>query len=217
MGYSAVTGSALMYPRVNEAGVGKPTPPSRALDLALAPSRPDVYSERAAGLTKGGTKMKRLSVALLVMCASLLPTKALAEPAVTTNVPFTYSGQNPCVAPPEAFVGTGTMHFLVSGNLSEGGMAYSHLQANLQGLKAVTISGKKYVVVSSESQTFVLDTSDAAPFVVTWVQTVNYVRVGEDGTIIGGDDFHLHFRIHTTVNANGVPTVDRFTIEEFCR
>ena len=31
------------------------------------------------------------------------------------------------------------------------------------------------------------------------------------------DDFYQHLRIHSTVNANGVPTVDRFTIETFCR
>ena len=155
-----------------------------------------------------------LASSLLVVFGA---TTAAASPAVTTRTPLTYPGTNPCVVPAEPFVGTGIFHLLVSGNLSGSGMAQSHLEGNLQGLQAVTITGKKYVVVSSESQTLVLDTADAAPFVLTWVWTVNYVRVGEDGTLIGADDFYLHFRIHSTVNANGVPTVDRFTIETFCR
>jgi hypothetical protein len=161
--------------------------------------------------------MKRLLVALFVICVSLIPTKAIADPAVSTNIPITYEGSNPCIVPAEPFVGTGTLHFLVSVNSSEGGTAQSHLEANLQGLKAVTPTGKKYVVTDTTSQTFVLDALDAAPFEVTWVETANFVRVGEDPTITGADDFFLHFRIHATVNANGVVTVERVTIDTFCR
>ena len=162
-------------------------------------------------------KLGLVLVALFVMCASLIPTKALADPAESINIPITYEGSNPCIVPAEPFVGTGTLHLLVSGNIAEGGMAQSHLEANLQGLQAVTLTGKRYMVADTTSQTFVLDAVDAAPFEVTWVETANFIRVGEDPTITGADDFFLHFRIHATVNANGVVTVDRVTIDTFCR
>jgi hypothetical protein len=160
--------------------------------------------------------MKRLLVALLTICALLVPTKAFAESEVVI-FPLTYQSSNPCVVPAEPFTGTGTAHLLVSGNITPSGMAQSHLEVNLQGLKAVTLTGKKYVVVDTASDTFALDGLDAAPFEETFVITANYVRLGEDATITSGDDFYLHFRIHVTVNANGVPTVERVTIEEFCR
>lgn len=144
-------------------------------------------------------------------------TGATAATAVETVAPFTYPGENPCVVPAESFVGTGRLHFLVGGNLSGGGMAQSHLEANLQSVQAITATGKKYVVVDSTSQTLVFDTTDAAPFETTWVWTVQYVRAGENGTPIGGDDFYQRIVAHATVNAKGVVTVERFTSETRCR
>jgi hypothetical protein len=56
--------------------------------------------------------------------------------------------------------------------------------------------------------------SDFAPFEVTHVETRILTRLGEDGT---ADDFRYYLRFHMTVNANGVPTVDRTQSSIECR
>jgi hypothetical protein len=105
---------------------------------------------------------------------------------------------------------------VVSGNLSGGGMAQSHLEASLEGLQAVTVTGAKYQVPSSSTQTYVLDTTDPAPFVTTFELDELLVRVGEDGSFVAGGDFHLHFLAHATINANGTVSVDDFTVTMSC-
>jgi hypothetical protein len=143
-------------------------------------------------------------------------TDVSADTAVSTTTPFPFSDVNPCTA--EYFEGNGSLHFLISGNLSTDGMAQSHVEANFQGLQAVTIpGGKKYVVPDSSSQTFVLDATDAAPFHVTWESLVEFIRQGEDGTYIAGDDFYEHFLAHATVNANDTVTVDDFSYDARCQ
>ena len=140
-----------------------------------------------------------------------------ADTAVATAVPITFNGINTCFIPAEDFMGTGKLHFLISGNLSTGGMVQSHLEANLQGLKAVTVSLKTYVVVDTSTQTLVFDTLVPVPFHETLEWTVQFIRQGEDGTLIGGDDLYEHFLAHATVNANGVVTVDDFSDDMRCR
>ena len=153
-------------------------------------------------------------------------TIATAAPAVSTSAPFVFEMENPCVVPAEAFLATGTVHLLLSANDSAGGTAQSHLEANLQGVSGVTLlTGKKYVVVDSQSLSISLDTDDVAPFRTTFTWTVQFVRAGEDGSILtapapfppGGDDFYERIVAHATVNANGVPVVDRITHETRCR
>jgi len=141
-------------------------------------------------------------------------TGATAGPAAPTTAPIFFDGTNPCTA--EYFAGTGNLHFLLSANLSGGGMVQSHLEANLQGLQAVTVSGKKYVVVDTSTQTLVFDTTDLAPFHETLEWIVQFVRQGEDGTFIYGDDFFEHFLAHATVNANGIVTVDDLSNDTRC-
>jgi hypothetical protein len=142
------------------------------------------------------------------------PSAAAATDVATIN-PFVFAGDNPCTG--EAFSGTGTLHTLVGGTLSGGGTAQSHLEANLQGLKATTILGKKYVVVDTSSQTLVFDFLDAMPYHEKLEWTVQFVRQGEDGTLIMGDDFYEHILAQVTVNANGVVTVDNFTDDQRCK
>lgn len=150
------------------------------------------------------------AVAVLVGAPS-----AAAETAVATANPFAFGGDNPCTA--EAFSGTGTLHMLVGGTLSADGTAQSHVEANLQGLKATTLLGKKYVVVDTSNQTIVFDTPDLMPYHEKLEWTVQFVRQGEDGSLISGDDFYEHFLAHVTVNANGVVTVDDFTDDAHCK
>jgi len=149
---------------------------------------------------------------------ALAPTSpARADTVVLTITPFTFNGTNICVDPPEDFMGTGELHLLFSANLSTGGMVQSHIEANLQGLKAVTLSGKTYVVVDTSTQTLVFDTPDLAPFHETLEWTAQFIRVGEDGTYVFGDDFYEHFLAHATVNANGIVTVDDFSDDTRCQ
>jgi hypothetical protein len=47
--------------------------------------------------------------------------------------------------------------------------------------------------------------------------TLQFVRSGEDGTFLPGDDFYEHFLAHITANANGVVTVEDVTTDSRCR
>lgn len=46
---------------------------------------------------------------------------------------------------------------------------------------------------------------------------VQFIRVGEGGTYVVGDDFYEHYLAHATVNANGIVTVDDFSDEVRCK
>jgi hypothetical protein len=120
--------------------------------------------------------------------------------AVSDSTPFTYTGTNPCNG--EDFIGAGTLHTLMSENVSATGGLISHIDFSIDGLHAVTLGGKKYVVqdVLRDSLTFTgadEQTSD---------MTIHYVRQGDDGTLILGDDFYEYLRTHITVSASGVPS-----------
>src|SRR5207245_409332 len=135
----------------------------------------------------------------------------------STTAPVTFSGTNECVDPPEYFAGSGGLHMILTSNLSAGGMAQSHLKTNFQGMQAITLTNKKYQVVDSETNSYELDFFDAAPFHYMWEVMVQFIRVGDSGTIFGGDDFFEHFLAHATVNAAGVLTVDDLTNDTRCQ
>jgi hypothetical protein len=163
----------------------------------------------------------RLALTALVAGAALVAaTGATAGPGTTTTVPFTFTGTNDCVVPPEEFMGSGKLHFLLSDNLSNSGNVQYHIEANFSGLQAVTIApfpGKKYTVVSQENQTDTFD-SDGMPAHETVEHTVQFIRSGEDGTPLNtGDDFYEHFLAHITANANGTVTVNDFTLDTRCK
>jgi len=168
-------------------------------------------------LPRVALRLTIFGLASVLLVALALTSAASADTVVATTVPFTFNGTNTCIVPAEDFMGTGELHLLFSGNLSTGGMVQSHLEANLQGLKAVTVSGKTYVVVDTSTQTLVFDTPDLAPFHETLEWTAQFIRQGEDGTLIGGDDFNEHFLAHATVNANGIVTVDDFSNDTRCQ
>jgi hypothetical protein len=158
----------------------------------------------------------RFVLPVLVLGAVLIgPTGASAGPGISTTMPVLFGGTNPCTG--EAFSGTGNQHFLITDNLSSSGMVQFHIEATMSGLQAVTTSDKKYVVVSQENQTNTFDSTDVGPAHETVEHTVQFVRSGEDGTLLWGDDFYEHFLAHITANANGVVTVQDVTTETRCR
>jgi len=140
---------------------------------------------------------------------------AVAGPAVSTTTPFAYGATNPCTGEP--FTGTGTLHLVVSENLSPSGMLQSHFEARLDGLQAVTMTGKRYVVQNTEAHSFGFDTTDGAPAHETFETTAHFVRQGEDGGSILGDDFYERLFTHITANANGDVTALKVEPEATCR
>jgi hypothetical protein len=158
-----------------------------------------------------------LVVAALIGGVLIGSTAATAGPGVSTTMPFAFSGQNPCTG--DLFSGTGELHLLVTDNLSSGGMVQYHIEASLAGLQAVTtfpVAGKKYVVIDEENQTDTFDT-DGAPAQETLEHTLQFVRSGEDGSLLMGDDFYEHFLAHITANANGTVTVQDLTLDTTCK
>jgi hypothetical protein len=158
-----------------------------------------------------------LVVAALISGVLVGSTAATAGPGVSTRMPFAFSGENPCTG--EAFSGTGALHLLVTDNLSSGGMVQYHIEANFAGLQAVTtfpVAGKKYVVIDQENQTDTFDT-DGAPAHETVEHTLQFVRSGEDGSLLMDDDFYEHFLAHITANANGTVTVQDLTVDTTCK
>ena len=142
---------------------------------------------------------------------------ASAGTTVSTTTPFSFSGTNPCAG--DTFTGSGQLHFLMSDNLSPSGMVHHHLEASFSGLQAVTIApvaGKKYVVVYVEDLTQTFD-FDGAPAHETFHVIAQFVRSGEDSSLITEDDFYEHFLAHITANANGTVTVQDVTFESTCK
>jgi hypothetical protein len=160
--------------------------------------------------------MPCLAALVLIIGALVTATGASAGPAFSTTTPFFFAGSNPCTG--EAFEGTGTLHFLISGNLSNGGMVESRLEVTLSGLQAVTlVGGKKYVVVDEEGLTDTFDLDDGAPAQETVEHTLQFVRSGEDGSLLTDDDFYEHFLAHITANANGTVPVQDVTFDATCK
>jgi hypothetical protein len=160
----------------------------------------------------------RVSAPFVLAFLLFFAASAAGDTTVATIAPFTFTGTNSCVTPAEDFVGSGGLHVVVSSNLSPSGMVQSHLKANMQGLQATAlITGKKYQVPDSETNSYEFDTTDLAPFHTTFEFMVQFIRVGESGTYIFGDDFYEHFLAHATVNANGVVTVDDLSDDTRCQ
>jgi hypothetical protein len=137
---------------------------------------------------------------LMLGGAALFVPPAVAGPAFSQTALVPYEGMNGCTG--ESFAGTGMMHFLSSENLSTSGVLQFHLDVRFDGLTAFTPTGKKYVVQDVFNWEFVFGAAAEETFDVT----AHFVRVGEDGTFVLGDDFYEYFRSHITANANGAVT-----------
>jgi hypothetical protein len=169
---------------------------------------------RRAGFPRAG-----FVLAALVLCdVALIGTNgATAGPGISTTTPFPFSGTNPCTG--ETFAGTGSLHFLISDNLSSSGNVQYHLEVTLSGLQAVTtppFAQKKYVVIDQENQTDTFDL-DGMPAHQTVEHTLQFIRSGEDGSLLMDDDFYEHFLAHITANADGTVTVNDLTVNSTCK
>jgi hypothetical protein len=140
------------------------------------------------------------SFALALVGVLVAATCAAAGPAVSTTTPVTYFGSNLCTGEP--YTGTGTLHTTSTDSASASGNIEFHLDATLDGLKAVTVTGKTYVVHENFNWQFSISKASEQTFNIV----AHYVRVGEDGTFVLGDDFYEYLKTHITANANGMIT-----------
>ena len=144
---------------------------------------------------------RQASLLLAIAAVALVTvTGAAADSGTSTTMPVMYSGANPCTG--EAFWGNGTVHTTLTDNLSASGNVAFHWDTTLDGLKAVTATGKTYVVHESFNWQFSFSNASEETFDIV----AHYVRVGEDGTLVLGDDFYQYLRTHATANASGMPT-----------
>ncbi|TML87594.1 MAG: hypothetical protein E6G08_10125 [Actinobacteria bacterium] len=138
---------------------------------------------------------------LLVAGALIGAPAAAADTAVSETTAFTYTADNLCTG--ELISGTGNMHFLLHENLSANGAIEHYLDVHIDGLKAIGMpSGKTYIVQDVYSDEFVIAGATEETFDIT----AHFIRQGEDGTLILGDDFYEYMRTHITANANGMVT-----------
>jgi len=98
----------------------------------------------------------------------------------------------------------GTFHMAESTTIDATGEHF-HVTLNLSDVKGVAlVSGARYMQVLTQTETSNLDFNGASEQNAELTEVLN--RLGEDGTL---DDELLHVSFHMTVNANGVPTIDR--------
>ena len=131
---------------------------------------------------------------LLVAGALIGAPAAAADTAISETTAFTYTADNLCTG--ELISGTGNMHFLLHENLSANGAIEHYLDVHIDGLKAIGMtSGKTYIVQDVYSDEFVIAGATEETFDIT----AHFIRQGEDGTLILGDDFYEYMRTHKAV------------------
>jgi hypothetical protein len=151
----------------------------------------------------------RLLAVLLLLTAALVGSTSASSAivkTVETHTPFTDSRFNPCTGEP--LVITGFVHSRVYFDVDLDGSTHFVLEFNLEDMKAVATSGATYVVKES-IETHTNAQSSFVPYNTEFNFVEHYVRRGDNGALVDGDDFYLAFRMHVTVNANGTTSVQR--------
>jgi hypothetical protein len=160
--------------------------------------------------TKGRVRGRRPSLAVVATAglALTLAAGAQASTVVETHTPFSTSVTNPCRA--ETFMATGFMHSKTTMVESRSGTTLFSIESNLQDVKGVTLMGVRYVVTETTTSHLLVD-PDSGPNNTSLVFKTRFVRQGDDGNPIVGDDFYAYFHVQLTVNANGTMTANRFS------
>ena len=149
---------------------------------------------------------------VVAVAFTLLASKAAAQTTVDQHVPINQAvlnPLNPCTG--ELFFGSGFLHLKTFVTLSPN--SHFSTELNVEDFKGATATGVTYVATEESSFHTIFDT-DVAPATQNQEFTEHFIRQGEDGTFIMGDDFYARVRAQLTINANGVVTVDNseFTI-----
>jgi hypothetical protein len=192
----------------------------------LSPGEPGMARENDLGVSMASSLRRRGSSRVTLVLAALAlgigalvsATGATAGPALTQTIPFSIVLMNTCAGTPaEEFLATGTVRMVESFNVSADGTFLLHTEMSASGAQGVTLLPpfKKYVFVDSQGETATADTPFPAEDTFEW--TIQFIRQGEDGTLLPGDDLYFDLRAHFTINANGETTVDFNRSELRCR
>jgi hypothetical protein len=156
------------------------------------------------------SRWKRLcGVAVLATSALVFAGAGAADNSIT--VPYVNEASNDCNG--EIVEVQGTMHIGEHSTTNANG-THDEFTINLVGVKGVALgSGARYVESDTDTGSDYIST-DFVPTEITHVETRILTRLGEDGTL---DDLRYYLRFHMTINANGVPTVDRTESSIECR
>lgn len=156
---------------------------------------------------------RRLCGLAVLATASALVFAGMGAADNSTTAPYTNTALNDCND--EVVAVQGTIHMENHSTVTPNGTHYQ-FTINLAGVKGVAVlppSGARYVESDTDTGSSNMS-SDFVPFEATHVETRILTRLGEDGT---ADDLRYYLRFHMTVNANGVPTVDRTESSMECR
>jgi hypothetical protein len=140
--------------------------------------------------------------------ALTLAAGAQASTVVETHTPFSMSFTNPCRG--EEFMATGFAHSKTTFVESRSGTTLFSIESNLQDVKGVALMGVRYVVTETTTIHFLVD-PDGGPNNNSLIFKMRFVRQGDDGNLVVGDDFYAYFHMQLTVNANGTMTANRFS------
>jgi hypothetical protein len=144
-------------------------------------------------------------------CAALLVgSTALAATVLNQKTPFVHPTNNPCTG--EDVVLEGTMHTVVHFSTS-GDRVHFGEDVRLTGMQGTTLTGVRYVEMDVNNQQ--ANVTPLGQTAITAERTAILTRLGE--TFGDPDDFHIHVIAHMTLNANGVPTVDKVESRNECR
>jgi hypothetical protein len=151
-------------------------------------------------------------LALVVLAALAAAATAFGGAIVNQKTPFTHLADNGCTG--ESVVLSGTMHTVVHSSTS-GDRVHFGEDVHLTGMKGATPTGVQYVEM--DVQNTQANVTALGQLEITAERTMNLTRQGEDKTFGDGDDLRMHVIAHMTLNANGVPTVDKVDSRSECR
>jgi hypothetical protein len=163
-------------------------------------------------VAEGGAvaRVRQLLTGVIAIGATTLALAGAGAADTSVTTPYVQEAFNDCEG--ELVDLQGVMHTTEGTTVDVNGTHF-HVTVNLSDVKGVApLTGARYIEVLTQTQTanFTFDGASEQTGVLT--QLLN--RHGEDGTL---DDFFLHVTFHVTVNANGVPTVDRTRSDLGCR
>jgi hypothetical protein len=154
-------------------------------------------------------------LASIIGGAGLVAGSASAATTISGSDPFGGTVDNTCTG--DMVVVQGTAHFKFTFNSTATG-GQTEGEMNLTGVTGTApLSGARYVMntQSSDVSHFSFDPLGHDVEQVEMDQILN--RLGNDGLFVLGDDLYVRVLAHLTVNANGVPTVDRYDVSGDCR
>ena len=161
--------------------------------------------------------MKALRAGALL--GSLACALAVAAPAVAAafeeRTPAAMTLYNPCRG--ETFVVNGILHTVAQVDFRADGFVHVENHMNFEGMTAQSlVTGYAYVVDQNEND--MTNAADGfAPFESSFDFREHFIRLGEDGLPVLGDDWYAYFHLHETINANGVPVTEINSADADCR